>query len=385
MIIDVPFNYRVSGIEPRCRNPNSRTGYDQVRINIRDVHESDAPVALELLDEDGGPAETFRHFEGGFWIRNSREDDTDFVKQHIMLMGYWPMKEKLEPSHYEGRRHFRPYTRADAERDNAKATKGLSLIGILRYMTTEENLWHIVDNDLQPRSPFYQGPDGIDCAVVDPQFEYRLIESNDINDKRQKTVEYAQSNVIAIGGELWHRSPVPMIYAAGKVITWAFDGTIGKELNRNKFGYGSHDKDDMSIADAYKMSMTEYDTIPDHFPDAIERQRIKFHIRYIDPAFFETPDVKPLIVKDIEEALTKCSLQTDSAPYIHKWLQLRDLVRPVRKNLGNQDDGFFDTVAELMLELDAMVGMNRFPGATMWLNREVELQLPTGLDDKPGF
>jgi hypothetical protein len=385
MIIDVPFEYSVSGLEPRCRNPTGSTGYDQVRVNIRDIHDSDAPVALELLDEDGGPAETFRHFEDGFWIRNSREEDTDFVKQHIMLIGHWPMKQKLEPGYHEGRRNFKPYTKADAERENNKATKGLSLVGLLRYKTTSKNLWHIVDNDLQPRPPFYQGPNGIDCAVVDAGTGFREVLKNDINEKRQKTVEYAQSNVIAIDGELWHRAPAPMIYATDRIITWAFDGTIdGKELNMERYS-SLNDKADMMIAGAYKMAMTEYDSIPDHFPDAIEKQRVKFHIRYIDPALFEKPDLKPLIVKDIEAAMTKCDLQRDSASYIHKWVQLRDLVKPFRKDLESQDDNFLDMAAELMLELDSMVGMNRFPGATMWVNRQVDLCAPEPSENKPRF
>lgn len=385
MIIDVPFKYYVSGVEPRCRNPNGRTGYDQVRVNIRDIHESDAPIALELLDEDGGPAETFRHFEGGFWIRNSREDDTDFMKQHIMLLGYWPQKQKLEPSYSEGRRGFRAYTTADAERDNAKAAKGLSLVGLLAYKTTDGNLWYMVDNDLQPRSPFYQGPQGIDCEVVDAEIGFREVQANDINERRQKTVEYAQSNVIAIDGELWHRSPVPTIYATKKNIHWAFEGTLdGKALSFERYS-SLNDKSDMMIADAYKMAMTEYDSIPDHFPDAIDKQRIKFHIRYIDPALFAKPDLKPLIVKDVELAWTKCDLHRDSESYIHKWLRFRELVRPVRKDLENQNDDFFDAAAELMLELDAMVGMNRFPGAAMWLNRQVDLGLPSTPENKPRF
>ncbi|MCS4088924.1 hypothetical protein [Rhizobium sp. BK176] len=384
MIIDVPFEYSVSGIEPRCRNPSGSTGYDQVRVNIRDIHESDAPVALELLDEDGGPAETFRHFEGGFWIRNSRDEDVDFGKQHIMLMGYWPMRKKLDPGYHENRRNFKAYTQAEAERDNAKAVKGLSLIGILRYNTTSKNLWYMVDNDLQPREPFYQRPDGIiDCAVVDGTIGYREVTKNDINEKRQKTVEYAQSSVIAIDGELWHRAPVPMIYATDKAIHWAFDGTLnGKELSSDRYSY-MNDKADMMTVGAYKMAMTEYDTIPDHFPDAIEKQRVKFHIRYIDQAFFEKPDLKPLIVKDIEASMSECDLHRDSASYIHKWLQLRDLVRPVRKSLDSQSEEFLDMAADLMLELDAMAGRNRFPGATMWVNRQVDLGGPSAPENKP--
>jgi hypothetical protein len=385
MIIDVPFKYTANGVEPRKRNPHDSTGYDQVRINIRDIHETDAPVALELLDEDGGPAETFRHFEGGFWIRNSREDECDFSKQHMMLLGHWPLKSKVAPNYGEGRRNFRPYTRADADRDTAKALKGLSLVGFLRSQTTGKSIWHMLDHDLQPDAPFYQGPGGIDCAVVDAEASFRDINRNNINDRRQETVEYAQANVVAINGEIWHRAPVPMIYATDKQITWAFDGTIGgNKLTDDRYGY-MNDKADMFIADAYKMAMTDYDTIPEHFPDAIEKQKVKFHIRFIDPDLFASPDLRPLILKDIDTAWLKCDVRSDSQSYIVKWLQFRDLVKPVRRQLDSQNDDFFDTVAEIMLELDAMVGMSRFPGAAMWLNRQVDLGLPATTDQKPQF
>jgi hypothetical protein len=380
MIIDIPFRYSVRGIEPRCRNPSDRTGYDQVRANIRDVHESDAPVALVLLDQDGGPAEIFRHFDGCFWIRDAREHDTDFGKQHIMLTGSWPKKSQLSPGYLDNARHFKAYTKDEANRDNEIACRGLSLVGLLRFITTAEySAFSLADKDSQLRSPFYQGPTGVDCAVVDPTVDFRQVTANDVSDRRQTTVEYAQSTVVAINGELWHRSPIPMIYATDKDITWAFNGSVGRELDPNQNGYQAA-RQDMAIVGAYKMSMTEYDTIPDVFPDAIEKQRVKFYIDYIDASYFDAPDIKPLVVKDIKQAVTTShSVLNQSTPYVYKWLELRDLVQSVNKDLDNQGDTFYDTAAELMLELDAMLGRSRYPGAAMWLNRKVEFN-PLGVE-----
>lgn len=376
MIIELPFSYRMSGLEPKKRNPTGSTGIDIARVNIRDVHEADCPVALTLLDEAGSYAETFRHFEGSFWIRNSRADDVDFVKQHIMLMGEWPRKKHLTPSYHDNRRNFTPYTQQFADRDNEMACKGLSLIGILGYkLTDNHSLYYLVDKDLQPKRPFYQNDDGtISCETRDPSDNYRAIEENDINAKRQKAVEYAQANVIAIDGELWHRSPVPMIYATDKDITWAFDGSLGRPLETR--GYYGADKDDTSISGAYKMAMTEYDNIPDVFPDALEKQRVKFYIEHIEPAFFEKPDVRPLIIKDIKEAMSRSGVLDEATPYVHKWLQLRDLIKAGGKKVEDQDDDFLDAAADILLELDAMLGKNRFPGATMWTNRQVDLSFP---------
>ncbi|MDW9481161.1 hypothetical protein GOB57_21175 [Sinorhizobium meliloti] len=386
MIIELPFSYKISGVEPRKRNTTERTGMDTALVNVRDVQEADCPVALTVLDEFGSHSETFRHFDGSFWIKDSRIDDLDFCKQHIMLMGEWPKKKQLSPSYHQNQRHFKPYRQEDADSDNAKACKGLSLIGILRYRLTEcHSVFSIVDQDLQPKPPFYQtDAGGVSCAIVDPADTYRVIVRSSINEQRQKAVEYAQSNVIAIDGVLWHRSPVPAIYATDKDIVWGFDGSIGRELTANRYAYASsmHDRDDISIASAYKMSMTEYDTIPDAFPDAIEKERVKFYIEYIDASFFEKPDIRPLIIKDIKAAMSKIGVLEESTPYVYKWLELRDLIAARGKKVEEQDDDFLDAAADILLELDAMLGKTRYPGAVMWANRQVDLSFPEAPDTR---
>ncbi|MCZ7860737.1 hypothetical protein O9X98_04905 [Agrobacterium salinitolerans] len=379
MIIELPFNYETRGIEPRKRNPSWDIGIDVARVNIRDVHEDDCPIALRLLDEHGSHAEEFRHFEGSFWIKDSRGDDVDFVKQHIMLMGHWPMKKQLTRGLYDNRNnHFTPYRHEDAERDNATACKGLSLVGLLRYKLTGQNSpFALVDNEWKPRRPFFQAEDGtVSCAVYNPTDTYRLLENNSVNEKRQQAVEYAQANTIAINGVLWHRAPTPMIYATDDAITWAFDGTLRGKLEKVSYNSYNKERSDDSISGAYKMSMTEYDNIPDAFPDAIEKQRVKFYIEYISPSYFEKPDVRPLILKDIKAALSKHGVLDESTPYVYKWLQLRDLVAPVAKQVDQQDDDFLDRAADILLELDAMLGTARYPGAVMWTNRQVDLSFP---------
>lgn len=378
MIIELPFSYEIRGVEPKKRNPNSRIGIDVARVNIRDIHENDCPIALRLLDEDGGHAEEFRHFEGSFWIQDSRNDDVDFGKQHIMLMGHWPKKKQLTPGFHQNRNNFTPYTHEDAERDNATACKGLSLVGFLRYkLTGQYSPFTLVDKEWQPKRPFFQADDGtVSCASYDPTDTFRLIENSSINDKRQQAVEYAQANTIAINGVLWHRAPTPMIYASADAITWAFDGTLSGRLEKLSYSSYNSEWSDDSISGAYKMSMTEYDNIPAAFPDAIENQRVKFYIEYIDPSYFEKPDVRPLILKDIKAALSKHGVLDESTPYVYKWLQLRDLVAPVAKQVDQQDDEFLDRVADILLELDALLGAARYPGAVMWANRQVDLSLP---------
>jgi hypothetical protein len=379
MIIDLPFSYEMSGIEPRKRNANSRTGIDSVRVNIRDVQKNDCPIALTVLDEDGGPAETFRHFEGRFWIKDSRADEIDFSKQHIMLTGFWPRRMQLTPSYHQNQRNFTPYKREDADRDNDMASKGLSLVGFLRYkLTNMHSPFSLVDKeDLQPKRPFFQGEEGaVICAIYDPTDTFRVVEENSVNEKRQNAVVYAQSNVIAIDGELWHRAPTPMIYATDSAITWAFDGTLAGQLQEHAYSSYGSDREDTSLLGAYKMAMTEYDNIPDAFPDAIEKKRIKFYIQYIDPSFFEKPDIRPLILKDIKAATSKSGVLDESTAYIYKWLQLRDLIAAAGGNVGDQEDDFLDAVADILLELDAMLGKYRYPGAVMWANRQVDLSPP---------
>ncbi|MCV9964602.1 hypothetical protein OIU34_22180 [Pararhizobium sp. BT-229] len=379
MIIELPFSYDMSGIEPKKRLPNSRTGIDVARVNIRDVPEDDCPVALTLLDEHGGHAEEFRHFEGSFWIKDSRADDVDFGKQHIMLMGHWPKKKQLHAGIHQNQRTFTAYEQEDADRDNETAGKGLSLVGLLRYkLTGQHSPFTLVDKEWQPKRPFFQADDGtVSCAIYDPSDTYRLIERNSVNEKRQQAVEYAQANTIAIDGVLWHRAPTPMIYATANAITWAFDGTLSGRLQEHSYGSYGSERADTSISGAYQMSMTEYDNIPDAFPDALEKQRVKFYIEYINPSFFEKPDARPLIIKDIKAATSKVGVLDESTPYVHKWLQLRDLIEAGGKKVAEQDDDFLDAAADILLELDAMLGKNSYPGAVMWVNRQVDLSFPT--------
>ena len=380
MNIDVPFKYNVQGIEPRCRNSNYFEGYDTANVIIRDVPEEDCPVALDLWDEDGGPAETFRHFEGDFWIRNSRVDDTPFGRQHIMLTGNWPRWSKTEPGFHDNRRFFQPYGPMEAKKDNVTACHNLSTVGLLAYkLVGFHSPFSIASREGGATYPIIEGKvDGtVVSAVVDPTERFRIVETSSFNEKRQAAVEYAQANVIAIDGTLWHRVPQPMIYATDKIITWAFNGSIGTDLNTNTYGSPGRDRDDTSLASAYKMAMTEYDRIPDSFPDAIEQDRIKFHIEYIDPALFERPDIRPLILKDIKAAMHRSGVLDESTPYVHKWLELRDLVKHGEGNVAERDDAFLDAAADIIVELDAMLGKNRYPGAAMWANRQVDVGIPT--------
>jgi hypothetical protein len=378
MIIELPFSYKITGLEPKKRTSNSRQGIDVARINVRDVAISDFPLALVLLDEDGSHAETFRHFEGSFWIRDSRVDDTDFVKQHIMLMGEWPKKPQLYPGYQENQRNFTKYTKDDANKDNEIACKGLSMIGILAYKFIDNNgIYRLVDKDLQPKLPFRQNYDGtVSCEPNDPSDEFRAIEENDINEQRQKAVEYTQANIISVDGELWHRCPPPMIYANSVTINWAFDGSLGRPLQHNRYGYRS-EREDTSISGDYKIAMTDFDDLIDVFPDAIEKQRIKFYIEHIDPVFFAKPDIRPLIIKDIDDAIVhKSNVLDEATPYVYKWLELRDLVKANGKKVVDQEDDVLDAAADILMELDAMLGKNRYPGAVMWANRQVDLSFP---------
>ena len=378
MIIELPFKYDVRGVEPKKRLPVTFNGIDVARVNIRDVHEDDCPIALTLLDEHGSHAEEFRHFEGSFWIRDSRGDDVDFVRQHIMLMGHWPKKKQLTPGIHQNPRNFTAYAHDEAEKDNDAACKGLSLVGILRYkLTGQHSPFALVDKEWQPKPPFFQTEDGtVSCATRDPSDRFRLIENNSVNEKRQKAVEYVQSNTISIEGVLWHRAPTPMIYATDSAITWAFDGTLAGELREYSYGAYGSEQADTSIVGAYKMPMTEYVNIPDAFPDAIEKSRVKFYIEYIDPSYFEKPDVRPLILKDIKAAISKHGVLDESTPYVYKWLQLRDMIQAGGKKVADQDDDFLDRAADILLELDAMLGTARYPGAVMWTNRQVDLSFP---------
>ncbi|MNW12898.1 hypothetical protein D3C71_2107020 [compost metagenome] len=52
------------------------------------------------------------------------------------------------------------------------------------------------------------------------------------------------------------------------------------------------------------------------------------------------------------------------------------MIKAGGKKVEDQDDDFLDSAADILLELDAMLGKNRFPGATMWTNRQVDLSFP---------
>lgn len=382
MIIELPFKYKVRGLYPRHRNPSESNGIDAVNVNIRDVSEHDCPVVLALLDENGIHAETFRFFENEFWIRNSREDDLDFGRQHLMLMGQWPSKAQTTAGYHDNARNFKPFTAADAKANDERMMKGLSLVGIIRYCTVEEyGLQNLVSKELQPKDPYFQQADGsIGCRLKDPGPEFRAIESTDIEDQRMRAVTRAQSNLIAVDGDLWHKVPKPMILATDKQITWGFDGTIKGEL-RAGYGYG-HEKEDSSLKDAYRMELTEFDTISEAYPDAIETGKVKFYIEYIDPAAFERPDFRPLVIKDIKTCLRESGVLDRATSYVYKWLELRDLLKSVDKKIPEDDDDFLDEAADIIVTLDAMTEQSRYPGAFMWSNRKVELD--AALSAKPG-
>lgn len=378
MKIDVPFKYSVTGLQPRKRNSQSFYGYDTVNVEIHEVADEDCPVVLELLDEDGGPAEIFRHYRGEFFIRNARLDDLDFGKEHIMLTGHWPKKSQMSPSFHENRHAFTPYTRDDADRDNKMACKALSAVGLMAYrLLGIYTPFSIKFNDDEPPSPIVSSfRDGLLLGdVFDPSDEFRLVEASTLATRRQAAVEYAQSNVIAVDGELWHRAPTPMIYAAEKSISWAFNGTMGQELKTYSFGSREYEREDTRLAKAYKMAMTEYDTIPDVFPEALDKNLVKFYIEYIDPSYFAKPEVKPLVIKDIKSAMARSGVINEPTPFVHKWLVLRDLVKGSKTPLEERDEEFLDSAADILIELDAMQGKNNYPGAVMWANRQVDFDM----------
>jgi len=371
MIVEVPFNYTVQGIEPRKRTSIHRTGYDTVSVNIRDVPEEDAAVALVLYDGEGLHSETFRFFEGTFWIRNSREDDIEFGPQHTMLMAEYPRKACLGGTY--GQRARNPYYERDAHADNMRMRAGLSRFGFLAAITANDGrITSLVDKDHEPKSGFRDGPHGIVCDPYDPSHGFRLVEYSKHRERMEATSAYAHANVIAIAGKLWHRVPEPQLYATDKKIGWLFSGTLHGELRKySSYEYGA-DRLDTSTQDAYRVPVTELDSLIDNFPEVVAKNGLDVHIEEIDEACFHKPDLRPLIVKDIKTGLGMAyRLSEHTTPVIHEWCRLRDMAKGLKAE--EQDDDFLDAAADILNTIDRLIGKESFPGARMWANRSVAL------------
>lgn len=379
MIFSIPYCYYVSGIGRGKRSTSGMSCYDTARINVREVDSRDLTHALTLLDWDGRPAETFYHFDGAFWINNSRSPGDEFAEQHMMLVGEWPRRATPNVGHnygvYGHRPRGTPYclTKAEAEQINTRTCQGLSMLGIFGLFTTDLGASRVLDKNFTPQHPFRLEGDVLICDTIAPETTMRIISENKQENALLRVSSYAEANIIAVAGELYHRVPEPVIYATKREVGWCFSDSI-KPLS-DGHGY-QKDSYDISTKEAYKIPMSEFESIPDSFPELNEKNAVKFYVEHIDLSCFSKVDLSGPVIKDIKEALSRYDVLNQRTPFVHKWCELRDLVEPVEKNLESQDTDFFDRAAEILIDMDAIRRTEKYSGAKMWANREVDLTLP---------
>ena len=379
MIITLPYAYRLTGVQPRKRNTTGRTCYDNVMVDVQDIPVEDFNHALTLTDRQGRHLETFYHYDNSFWIADARPDGQTFHEQHLMLFGHFPRKERPPLHHFATpgqRANFRPFSRDEAESWNTRSAEGLRTIGLLRFATTDPQLLKIVDTGGVPQHPFSTGENGIVCDVVRPDWEFRIVESDPREEKALKAATLAQTNTVAVGGVLYHRVPEPVIYASDSKVDWCFS----TDMRGTRGSNAADDTIDKSSVDAYRIPMTDESTIAEAFSSLSDTDRVMFQVHFIDERFFEKVDLRKGLVKDVKSVLKmRYDLADQTTAFIAKWCELRDLAHPVGRGLDDLDSHpteFYDEAASILADMEA-AGMGFYPGASMWNNREVGLNIET--------
>lgn len=386
MIITLPFKYDVRGVEPRKRNDISKPNYDNVSVHIHDVDRSDLTHALTLVDRAGRHLETFYHFNNAFWIENSRASSQPFLNQHLMLAGQWPRTARPPLKRYASpreRQNYRAYSQDDADHDNSRYAAALDRIGILARHTTRPWMDRLIGADGNLTAPFRDAEGTVICDVTDPSEGFRMVMGNDREKTAEKMSSYAQDNVIAVDGKLFHKVPPPVIYATDDKVDWCFSESL------YYLSPGSiHDEStyDYSSAHAYRMPMTDEGVIADAFPEHAAADKVMFKVHYIDEQLFEPVDLSKGVIKDIETVMSvRFDLAEKPTDFITRWCEVRDLVSHVLYALDEQSEDFYDSAASILCRMEEE-GLGKFPGATMWNNRAVALTLnPATTIDKESY
>jgi hypothetical protein len=371
MRIDLPFQYKVNGIEKGRRNPADYDGYDIVGIEVPDVDQGDVVRALELLDKDGIPSETFVFYRDNFYIRNFRTDEMAFGPQHQMLIGRWPQKSYTRPQ-VRGVYRDTTYTSKEASDDNLRATKGLGLVGLLTRKTINSSYSWVLDKDHNFFAPLSL-VDGVVCIPpVDPRERLREVRQNNMLAAREGAIKHALDNVIAIDGEVYHKVSEPVIVANKHRVDWVFSQTL-EPLNTQYNVYNNGD--DTWTKDAFRMSMADFDDVAELYPEA--SSRMGFYIEHIEPSCFPARDTRKGMVRDVEDALyMRHRLGDQKTAFIHQWCMLRDLMAETPgKTVAEKDDVVLDRAAEIMFAMQDILEAEKFPGARLWAERDVGMAM----------
>ncbi len=378
MRINLPFSYKVMGVRHGKRNSTGATLHDNMEVHIRDIEPEDLAHALTLVDREGRHLETFYHFENAFWIADSRSSAHPFSQPHLMLAGHWPKKGRKALGMWatqKERAAYRPFSDSDAQQANERDLTSLSQMGFLRLATVKPHLQGMKDEAGNFRFPLLLQDGTVSCYREEPEATFRIIEENAHETALQATMIHTENNVIAVDGVLYHKVPAPVIYATDSKVDWCFRDSFGRLAEPSAYD-SQKDVYDSSAYNAYRIPMTDFSTLEQAFPKQVESDSVMFGIEFIDNRFFDAVDLRKGLVKDIKSVLSiRYDLADKSTAFIVKWCALRDVVQAEDVPLDERDPAFYDEAANILQGIETVDDTYVFPGAAMWLNREVELDI----------
>lgn len=376
MRINLPFSYRVLGVRHGKRNSTGATLHDSMEVHVRDIELEDLAHALTLVDREGKHLETFYHFENAFWIADSRSSAHPFSQPHLMLAGHWPNKGRKPLSTWATQKErsiYRPFSDNDARQTNERNLTSLSQMGFLRLATVKPHLQGVKDEDGNFRFPLFLQDGTVACHREEPEATFRIIEKNAHETDLQAARNHTENNVIAVDGVLYHKVPAPVIYATDSKVDWCFKDSFGRLSERSAYDGDIYDS---SAYNAYRIPMTDFSTLEQAFPKQVESDSVMFGIEFIDNRFFEPVDLRKGLAKDIKSVLSiRLDLADKSTAFIAKWCALRDLVETEKVSLDEREPEFYDDAANILQGIETVDDTYVFPGAAMWINREVDLDI----------
>ena len=341
--------YTIKGVLPRHRNESWLSIREFIDMDVPDVDSRDAPVGAILNSENA--TEELRYYDGR-WFMKDRVDDpeTNMAGEIRRIAGYGVYKD---------------HQNKDISVDMAKTR----LLDVIRF----------------DRHDVKQINDGVDRLYIDGEF--RLINSNDRNDKYQELASIVENQTISVDGNLYIEVPEPVFLVN-------FDSDV--------YGYRFQRKNEHKVIVSVAFGEPKFDKDKKVFVIPIDRQdELDFVLEHLDRIERIQADVKMSaefhigITKEINrEASELCGeasfwLRNDTTdmmqkdrPLIYAYLDFRDAYRAAKA--AEFTEASLDAVSETLREFGNYVDLGPYTRMVLdrWDHRSINLDIDfEALDD----
>lgn len=341
--------YTIKGVRPRHRNESWLSIREFISMDVPEVDSRDAPVGVILNSENA--TEELRYYDGR-WFMKDRVDDpeTNMAGEIRRIAGYGVYKD---------------HQNKDISIDMAKS----SLLDVIRF----------------DRYDVKQINDGVERLYIDGEF--RLINSNDRNDKYQELADIVENQTISIDGNLYIEVPEPVF-----VVNFDSDvyGYSYRRKNEHKvvvsvaFGEPSFDKDKKVFIIPIDRQ-DELDFVIEHL-DRIERVQAEvkiaaeYHIGITKGISREASELRGeasfWLRKDTSDMMQK------DRPLIYAFLDFRDAYRAAKA--AEFTESSLDAISETLREYGNYEDLGPYTRMVLdrWDQRSINLDIdPDSLED----